>query len=122
MRVLVCGGRDYRDYEKVYSVLNSLRSEHGSIHIIEGGAQGADCFAAEWADMMGESHDQHNADWKTHGRSAGPIRNRQMLVEGKPDLIVAFSGGRGTANMIRQAESAGVRVMRPEQNEPEPRN
>lgn len=107
MRVLVCGGRNYRDPKAVYEALNAL---DGVTSIIEGGAQGADCFAAEWADKTGTPHMQFNADWKTHGRAAGPIRNRQMLDEGKPDLVLAFPGGRGTANMIMQAQAAGVRV------------
>ena len=34
-----------------------------------------------------------------------------MLAEGKPDLVVAFPGGAGTANMIEQARAAGVRVF-----------
>lgn len=51
------------------------------------------------------------ADWETHGRAAGHIRNRQMLVEGKPDIVVAFAGGRGTQNMINQARKAGVTVF-----------
>jgi len=50
------------------------------------------------------------ADWSRHGKSAGPIRNRQMLIEGRPDIVVAFPGGKGTANMIKQAVEAGVKV------------
>jgi len=107
MRVLVCGGRDYRDPKAVYAALDAL---DGVTFIIEGGAQGADCYAAEWADKNGVSHAQFNADWKAHGRAAGPIRNLRMLKEGKPDLVLAFPGGRGTANMVKQARAAGVRV------------
>jgi UDP-N-acetylmuramoylalanine-D-glutamate ligase len=51
------------------------------------------------------------ADCETHGRSADPIRNRRTLDEGKPDLVVAFPGGRGTAHMVSQARAAGVRVI-----------
>jgi hypothetical protein len=40
----------------------------------------------------------------------GPIRNKPMLEEGKPDLVVAFPSGRGTANMMKQAREAGVPV------------
>jgi len=34
-----------------------------------------------------------------------------MLDEGKPDLVVAFDGGRGTANMVKQAKAAGIQVL-----------
>lgn len=107
MRVLVCGGRDYRNPEAVYAVLDNL--SHVSC-VIEGGALGADCFAAEWADRTGVEHLQFNADWKTHGRAAGPIRNKKMLDEGKPDLVLAFPGGKGTKNMVDQALKVGVKV------------
>jgi hypothetical protein len=33
-----------------------------------------------------------------------------MLTEGKPDLVVAFPGGRGTADMVRRAYAANVIV------------
>lgn len=46
----------------------------------------------------------------TNGKAAGPIRNQRMLDEGKPDLVVAFPGGRGTADMVRRAKAAGVPV------------
>jgi hypothetical protein len=51
------------------------------------------------------------ADWAKHGRAASPIRNQQMLDEGRPNLVVAFPGGRGTADMVRRARSAGVEVI-----------
>jgi hypothetical protein len=51
------------------------------------------------------------AEWETLGRKAGPIRNERMLTEGKPDLVVAFPGGRGTAHMTRLAREAGVEVV-----------
>lgn len=50
------------------------------------------------------------ADWKTHGRAAGPIRNQRMIDEWKPTLVIAFAGGRGTADMIRRAKAAGIEV------------
>jgi hypothetical protein len=52
------------------------------------------------------------ADWDKHGRAAGPIRNQQMLDEGKPDLVVAFllPQGSGTLDMIRRTEKAGIEV------------
>jgi hypothetical protein len=59
--------------------------------------------------------DVYVAQWKKHGRAAGPIRNQRMLDEGKPDLVVAFPGGRGTADMIRRAERAGVPVQQVQQ-------
>jgi predicted Rossmann-fold nucleotide-binding protein len=39
------------------------------------------------------------------------VRNRQMLTEGRPDLVVAFPGGKGTANMVALARKAGVEIV-----------
>lgn len=47
-----------------------------------------------------------------YGKSAGPIRNQTMLDDGKPDLVLAFPGGRGTADMVAKAEKHGIPVRR----------
>lgn len=51
------------------------------------------------------------ADWEDLGRKAGPIRNQRMLDDGRPELVVAFPGGPGTAHMCRIAREAGVEVI-----------
>jgi hypothetical protein len=78
--------------------------------IIHGGARGADSMAGEFANETGIEEIVFPADWKMYGRRAGPIRNQQMLDEGKPDLVVAFPGGRGTADMVGRARTAGIEV------------
>ena len=72
---------------------------------------GADQLAGAWTDAHGVEHRQFPADWKILGRKAGPILNKQMLGEGKPDLVVAFAGTSGTLNMCRQIKVAGVRLI-----------
>src|ERR1700676_3700007 len=110
-RVLVCGGWDYADRAAGYASLDSLHAEHGFTVLIAGGARGADTLAAEWARDRGITADVYMAEWERLGRKAGPIRNQRMLTEGKPNLVVAFPGGHGTANMVAQARAAGLRVF-----------
>lgn len=140
MKILVCGGREYLDKDRLEIVLNQL---DGVKELVEGGAGGyrlkstpskifrdaigydmhkdesdkeyfgADTLAKVWADKKGGSiivH-THPADWKKLGPKAGPIRNQEML-EKHPDLklVVAFPGGNGTADMIKRAKAAGVAV------------
>lgn len=107
MRVLVTGGRDYADEAKVDYTLSSLVVTR----LAQGGASGADRLAALWAHEHRIPCDTFPADWALHGRTAGPIRNQQMLDDFKPDLVVAFPGGRGTAHMVRIAKAAGVEVI-----------
>lgn len=111
MIVLVCGGRDYANRSAVYVTLERLYAQHGrELIIIEGGAAGADRFAADWADESGLPHAKVPALWTKHFNSAGPLRNKAMLLL-KPDLVIAFPGGRGTADMVRRAKAAGVSVQ-----------
>jgi hypothetical protein len=110
-RILVCGGRVYSDRAAVYELLDNLHAEHSFSVLIAGGARGADSLAEEWACDRGIPTQIYQADWKRHGRAAGPIRNEQMLKEGHPDLVVAFPGGKGTAGMIALARAAKVPVF-----------
>lgn len=111
MRVLVCGGRDFDDPSFLDMTLDRLHREHGFSILIEGGARGANRLAGAWADVRGIAHEKYPADSEGLGRKAGPIRNEKMLGEGKPDLVVTFPGGRGTAHMTMIAKEAGVRVI-----------
>jgi hypothetical protein len=111
--VLVCGGRHYADRAAVFLALDKLAEEHGALFVIEGGAAGADRWAREWRIDRLHPGKTFPADWEHHGKGAGPRRNRRMLEQGRPRLVLAFPGGRGTADMIEAARKAGVPVKRP---------
>lgn len=111
VRVLVCGGRNYTDRAAVFAFLDGMRDEIDSV--ICGDAPGADYLAHIWACRNDKKPERYTADWDRYGRAAGPIRNQRMIDEGKPALVVAFPGGAGTADMVRRAEKAGIRVARP---------
>ena len=107
LRTLICGGRAYNDINTFYDVLNKFDIEE----IITGCANGADKMAREFAIHRNIPLDVHKAKWKVHGRAAGPIRNTQMILQ-KPDLVLAFPGGKGTRNMITQANSHNIFVYK----------
>jgi len=112
MRVIVCGGRDYDDCMTLRRAMFSIHEgPEGPITMLfHGNARGADTEAARWAREFGIKNFACPADWAKHGKAAGPIRNKNMLGN-HIDLVIAFPGGRGTANMIKQAKAAGVRVV-----------
>lgn len=110
MKILVCGGRNYSNRSQLYKMLDGIHGLWGITEVMHGGASGADSLAAEWANFNLNGSTAYPADWETHGKKAGPIRNSLMLGIGQPDLVVAFEGGRGTADMVSKAKRAGVTV------------
>lgn len=112
-RVLICGGRDFYNYDLFNRTMDQLLPwfDLNDLVIIEGDADGADNLAFNWAMTRGLPVITMAAGWHYHGNSAGPIRNGWMLRFAMPDLVVAFPGGSGTANMIAQARKAGVDVL-----------
>lgn len=113
MRVVVTGGRDFADRHFVFHVLDSLllSGPTSSFALGHGGCPtGADHSADLWATARGVVGTVYEALWKLHGHKAGPLRNQHMLEHFKPDLVIAFPGGRGTADCVRKARAMGIEV------------
>jgi hypothetical protein len=118
MKVLICGGRDFDDYLKVLETLDQIHGfnpECGACDdnitvIIHGAARGADTLGGKWASDRGIPVEVYPAQWNKYGKKAGFLRNTQMLEEGQPDMVVAFTGGRGTDMMVNLSAKAGVQV------------
>lgn len=114
MRVLVYGGRDFKETNEAraffwdtllfYDLVGTSWST-----IISGGARGADKFGEMLGAMHGLKVEVYPADWDKYKKAAGHIRNQQMLDSGV-DLAVQFPGGKGTADMRRRLDKAGVKV------------
>ena len=116
MKILGCGGREYRDYARVTEVLDII----GPTHIVHGAANGADSLAGRYARDHSIPCKTYPAEWKKtdpvtgHAyidRGAGLERNKRMLLSSKPDLVVAFPGGNGTKHMVNFAKKNGYRVI-----------
>lgn len=118
MKVLVCGGRNYINYAKVRAVLTDFNERHTIESIVTGGAAGADYLAEKWAYENGIVFYCRPAEWGKYGRAAGPIRNKEMLDLDRPDVVIAFPGGKGTQNMIELANrNKSVMVLKVEDDE-----
>lgn len=132
MRLLVTGGRTYgvakpddsperhaeaaEERATLTRALDAFHARHTVTLLIHGAARGADSWARQWAGGRGVATLAFPAKWYPKGRrgpldrAAGHKRNAQMLYEGRPDAVLAFPGGRGTANMVGKAQAAGVPV------------
>lgn len=105
-RVIIAGGRDYRFTDEDRRFLDSMNKGLRITEVVSGGAKGADSEGEAWAESRSIPVKRFPADWKTHGKAAGPIRNRQMAEYA--DTLITFPGGRGTKNMIEEAIRAGI--------------
>lgn len=104
--VLVCGGRDYRDKKRIDTELDAINPAA----VVQGGMSGADARARNWALEHGKVSITVDAAWTALRKAAGPIRNSAMLVYIKIDLVLAFPGGIGTADMVGKARAYGIEV------------
>jgi hypothetical protein len=109
VKVLVCGGRDYTDWGQFLAVMEALHAQEPITTVIHGAYLGADELAERWARLRQIDFIGCPAKWGLLDRKAGPIRNTHML-EYRPDLVVAFPGGKGTADMTNKARAAGIEV------------
>lgn len=111
-RLLICGDRNWTDDNLVREVFVQYLSQVDCV--IEGEARGADTIGRQVAEEFGILVLPFPADWATHGRAAGPIRNRQMLKVGCPTLVLAFhddlDSSKGTKDMVNAARRVGIPV------------
>ena len=107
MKTIIAGGRDYRMTEEDFRWLDQLHP--GITEVVCGGAKGVDTGGFDWGWSRGIPVKTFVADWKSHGKAAGPIRNAAMAKHA--ERVVLFPGGRGTESMRREAEKAGIVIV-----------
>lgn len=110
MKVIICGGRNFNDRALLFESLDSIHRSTPITIAVHGGASGADTLAGEWAKARSIACVVIKAIWTEHGRAAGPIRNQKMIGL-NPEMVIAFPGGKGTADMTKRAANAGINVV-----------
>lgn len=103
MRILICGSRNWMNYNKIFDIVKSLNPSV----VIEGEAPGADTIARQVAEKLNVEVLKFPANWQKYKKAAGPIRNAQMLKEGDPDVVIAchndLKNSRGTKDMVKRS-------------------
>lgn len=112
MIIVVTGGRAYHNTKHVFRVLDGLHQGVAITQLRHGDMSGADTAAGFWAEARNVPQRAYPAFWGLHGRAAGPMRNAEMIEDGRVGLVVAFPGGKGTADMVAKAERAGIQVLK----------
>ncbi len=115
VKLLVTGSRYIAECQAadLFKILDSLETEYGEVtYLIHGAAKGADTFASEWATMRDVAEIAFPANWKAHGKGAGPRRNIAMLDAHPDAIVVAFPvpDSIGTFHCIKEAEKRGMTV------------
>lgn len=108
MKLIICGGRDYRLTKYDWRILNGLHLLLKFTEIVSGGCSGVDKDGESWAEANKIPVKQFLPNWDDEGRAAGPIRNQQMADYA--DACICFPGGRGTLDMKRKAFHKGLKV------------
>lgn len=120
--LVVAGSRDLKDkdYPLVAEAIDRWRVEHHGVHhpatnpltILEGGCRGADALAWTYCWFRTElRHERACADWKAHGKAAGPIRNQAMIDHADGLVVVRFRRSRGSADILRRAQAKGIPIV-----------
>ena len=118
LRVLICGSRDWTNKARIGRYLDTLMDDEcytaDSITVIHGGCKGADHHAGMEAKGRGITVVEYPANWLKHGLRAGPVRNQQMIDDGKPDRVIAFhadlNSSKGTKDMVARAKFHDIPV------------
>lgn len=107
MRLAIVGTRTFNDYEFMCRSLADIESQVQLV--ISGGRRedglGADTLAIRWAEEHGKNWVEFCADWKVHGKAAGPLRN--TFIAKTCTHLVAFWDGKssGTRDVLQKAKN-----------------
>lgn len=102
MKTIIAGSRTFDNHNLLNETLYVYRKQ--ITEVVSGCARGADTMGEEWAAREGIPCKRFPADWKTHGKKAGILRNQQMADYA--DMAIVFWDGtsKGTKNMIDEMQ------------------
>jgi hypothetical protein len=112
IRILITGSRTWTDYAWIEAELDqaAVGLDDPNITLVSGACpRGADRICEEIAAARGWTVERHLADWSTHGKAAGFIRNQAMVDLGA-DVCLVFvrAASRGATHCGQAAERAGI--------------
>lgn len=108
MMIGVIGSRTFNDYKLLSKVLDLYKNF--DYIIVSGGANGADSLSEKYAKENNIKTNIYLPDWKKYGKSAGFIRNNDIV--NNSDIIIAFWDGKskGTKHSISLAKKQNKNV------------
>jgi hypothetical protein len=111
-KIIIAGGRDYTGYDRMVKVLRAFTRDIKDLQLVSGDCPtGADALAKVYAEECQIDFAEFEADWKTHGDAAGPIRNSKMAQYSHALIAFWDMKSPGTDSMIKQARKVGIPIM-----------
>ena len=116
MKIIVAGGRDFKNYKLLKCTLDNFQQEYGNItEVISGTAKGSDKLGEQYANENNIPIKRFVPDWEGLGKKAGHVRNRNMgdYTKEHNGMLVAFwdKHSRGTKGMIDYATKIGLKSV-----------
>jgi hypothetical protein len=109
-RIAVTGGVEYQDHNRIWAVLDKVKTKHPDLVLLHGGSpRGAELIAAKWADNRGVAQVVFKPDWNRH-KNAAPFKRNDTLLDTMPIGVVAFPGSGITDNLVDKAKRLGIRI------------
>jgi len=108
MKVIIAGSRTITDRKLVEVAIKA--SGFTITEVVCGMARGVDTVGFNWAKDNNIPVKEFPANWNKYGRSAGPIRNKEMADYAEALIAVMVPGSRGTKNMVETATKLGLKV------------
>lgn len=118
MKLIIAGTRTFTDYQMFKTLLHYFINVLDITEVVSGAAKGVDELGELFAQNQKLPVKIFKADWTTHGKSAGPKRNKQMAEYADALFAICINGSRGTLNMIQQAKEKGLKVYEVHLNAP----
>lgn len=108
--VAIIGSRDFKDYEKLKITIPFIIPIKDIEKIVSGGARGADKLAELFAKENKIPIEIYKAEWENYGKSAGMIRNKEII--NNCDMVIAFWDGesKGTKNSLKYAKKMEKKI------------
>jgi SLOG family YspA-like protein len=114
MKLAIVGSRNYDNYDNFKVIVDQYLDKNGiPLEIISGGCKGVDKLAEKYARELDIPFKSFEADWNKYGRSAGPLRNTQIIEYCTHVLALPTKGSVGTLDTIRKAQkiSKDVKIV-----------
>lgn len=110
--LLIAGSRGYGNYKELSREVKNYIENVEDVQIITGCARGVDYMAKMFALENNIPCTVYLAEWNKYGKSAGPIRNRQMAEKAQAGLIFWDGKSKGTENMLAELKKNGVNTVK----------